>query len=62
MSKKQMFIDQCGNDLSDKWGVEFKDGSFKIFKHISGGAMQLADMINWDSVAIDEDGLSVGSV
>ena len=57
-----MFINQCGNDQSDKWGVDFKDGSYKTFKHIAGGAMQLADMVNWENVAIDEDGLMVGSV
>ena len=63
INKKQLFIDQHGNSNGDKWCVEYIDGSYEDFKHVYGGAMDLADMVEWDKVAIDIDGdLMIGEI
>ena len=56
---KQKFLDEHGSSLSDKWGVEFKDGTCRTYKHVYGGAVELADQVNWDAVAIVDGELQV---
>ena len=47
---REMFLDEHGHDNSDKWGVEYKDGTDRTFKHVYGGAKQLAEMVDWENV------------
>ena len=35
---------------SDKWHVQFKDGTERVFKHVYGGLLELCEMINLDDV------------
>ena len=34
----------------DKWHVEFKDGTKRVFKHVYDGLSELCEMINLDDV------------
>ena len=51
---KELFIEQEGHDRSDKWFVQYTDGSHQVFKHIYGGAMELVDMVEWEKVKVED--------
>jgi len=51
--KRESFLNSYGHSNCDKWCVEFKDGSYQDYKHIQGGARELAEMIDWEEVGYD---------
>ena len=59
---KEMFMDQFGHIDSDKWCITFKNGSEKVFKHLYGGASDLAGAVDWAAVAIVDGDLQVGDI
>lgn len=59
---KEMFLEQHGGDRSDKWCVEFIDGSSGTYKHVYGGAEQLAVMVNWPEVKVSDGEVCAGSI
>ena len=53
--KKAMFL--AGNEgaVSDKWCAMNTDRTEQTIKHCYGGAVQAANMINWELVMVDEN-------
>jgi len=58
-NNKQVFLNEHGSSRSDKWSVEFKNGTCRTYKHVYGGAEELAEQVNWDAVAIVDGELQV---
>ena len=49
---KKMFLKQNSGVHSDKWAVEYTDGTERIFKNLEGGAEQLATIVDWEKVKV----------
>lgn len=53
--KKAKFLEEYSGNKNDKWAAVNVDGSEQVFKHVHGGADQVAGFIDWEKVRVVEN-------
>jgi len=53
--KKAWFLNEYSWSNGDKWVAINDDDSEQKLKHVYGGAVQVANMINWELVKVASD-------